>query len=71
MRGPEDTDSEGGETDAHVRRYYDQHAFRVWPDGTVQSFDDAPHSHKSDDFAVMWAYSEEEALAGARALGLT
>lgn len=37
--------------------------FRVWPDGTVQAVEDgAPHSHMSDDFVVVFAASEGDAL---------
>ena len=42
-------------------------AYRVWPDGTVQSTEDGqPHQWMSDDFLVVSASSEEEALAKAR-----
>ena len=45
------------------RTYYDEVQFRVWPDGTVQAVDDGdPYSHMSDDFTVVWAVSEDEAL---------
>lgn len=45
------------------RRYYDQEQFRVWPDGTVQCRDeDEPYSHMSDDYVLVWAYNDEEAL---------
>ena len=37
--------------------------FRVWPDGTVQAVEDgAPYSHMSDDFVVVFAASEGDAL---------
>lgn len=36
---------------------------RVWPDGTVQSTEDgAPYSWMSDDFLLVNAVSEEQAL---------
>ena len=42
----------------------DDGTYRVWPDGTVQSTEDGqPHSWTSDDFMVITASSEEEALA--------
>lgn len=37
--------------------------FRVWPDGTVQDIDEAPCEWRSDDFTLVEADSEEEALA--------
>lgn len=39
-------------------------SFRVWPDGTVQAFEDGvePYSWMSDDFAVVKATSEQHAL---------
>lgn len=47
----------------HVpRRYYDQHPFRVWSDGTVQDTEEDPHRWMSDDFVIAWAYNEAEAL---------
>ena len=45
------------------RHYYDQHPFRVWPDGTVQDSEEDPHRWMSDDFVIAWAYDEAEALA--------
>ena len=38
--------------------------YRVWPDGTIQSMEDAeePYSWMSDDFVVVLARSEEEAF---------
>ena len=51
-----------------MRTYYDQIEFRVWPDGTVQAVEDGePYSWISDDFVRVWAYSEDEARAEARA----
>ena len=44
------------------QRYYDQTCFRVWPDGTIQDVEETPHSHMSDDYCHVWAYSEDEAL---------
>lgn len=44
------------------RRYYDEVCFRVWPDGTVQDYDESPYLWMSDDFQVVWAGNEEEAL---------
>lgn len=35
--------------------------FRVWPDGTVQSVEDAPYDWMSDDFTIVVAADEEEA----------
>jgi hypothetical protein len=41
----------------------DKAQFRVWPHGTVQAVDDGePYDWLSDDFAVVWAYSDEDAL---------
>ena len=38
--------------------------FRVWPDGTVQCRDDGEaNPWMSDDYFLVWAYDEEEALA--------
>jgi len=38
-------------------------AHRVWPDGTVQSTEEgAPYSWMSDDFLVVNAENEEQAL---------
>jgi hypothetical protein len=40
-----------------------QFQYRVWPDGTVQAVENGPpHSHMSDDFVLVWAADEEEAL---------
>lgn len=37
--------------------------YRVWPDGTVQAVEDGePYAWMSDDFALVWAGDEEEAL---------
>lgn len=48
------------------RRYYDEIKFRVWPDGTVQAVEDGePYSHMSDDYQIIWALDEADALAGA------
>ena len=44
------------------RRFYDEAQFRVWPDGTVQDCEEEPHSHMSDDYAIVWALNEAEAL---------
>ena len=45
------------------QQFYDQVQFRVWPDGTVQCVEDGgPHSHMSDDFATVFAYTEDEAV---------
>jgi hypothetical protein len=42
--------------------------YRVWPDGTVQAFEDGePYSWMSDDYAVVDAYNEDDAVA--KALG--
>lgn len=50
----------------YERHYYDQVQFRVWADGTVQAVEDGePYSWMSDDFMVVWAYSDEEALRSA------
>ena len=39
-----------------------QMAYRVWPDGTVQSNEDGePYSWMSDDFMVIHAADEDEA----------
>ena len=41
-----------------------QTAYRVWPDGTVQSSEDGePYSWMSDDFMVIHAADEDEALS--------
>lgn len=49
-----------------AREFYDQVQFRVWPDGTVQAVEDGePYSHMSDDYAVVWAYDEDEARSKA------
>ncbi|MCL2874732.1 MAG: hypothetical protein FWF12_00260 [Betaproteobacteria bacterium] len=38
-------------------------AYRVWPDGTVQSVDDgSAFDWMSDDYAIINANSEEEAI---------
>ena len=51
------------------RQFYDQEQFRVWSDGTVQCVEDGdPYSHMSDDFLLVWAYTEEEALGRVRTL---
>lgn len=51
-----------------IRIAYDQTEFRVWPDGTVQAVEDGePYSWMSDDFMLVWAYSEDEARDEARA----
>ena len=47
----------------NTRGYYDHELWRVWPDGTVQHTDEPAHSHMSDDYVVVWAYSEAEALS--------
>ena len=42
---------------------YDYLTFRVWPDGTVQCTEDGPpHSHMSDDYMLVTAQTEEEAI---------
>ena len=39
-------------------------AWRVWPDGTVQPVDDGdPHAWMSDDYMLINATDEEDALA--------
>ena len=43
------------------RRHYDEGQFRVWPDGTVQCCDEDAYTFMSDDYVVVWAYTEEEA----------
>lgn len=46
----------------------DDGGYRVWPDGTVQATEDGePYSWMSDDFMVIKAENEEEALAMATA----
>lgn len=35
--------------------------YRVWPDGTVQEAEEAPHSHMSDDFTYIYASCAEQA----------
>ena len=41
----------------------EQLAYRVWPDGTVQATEDGePYSWMSDDFMVIRAADEDEAL---------
>ena len=39
--------------------------YRVWPDGTVQDFTEAPYEWMSDDYLVVDAYDEEGALIAA------
>ena len=37
--------------------------YRVWPDGTVQAKEDSPaYSHMSDDYLVVYADDEDDAL---------
>lgn len=43
-------------------RYDDDHPFRVWPDSTVQDSDDEPHDWMSDDYMIVWARDEADAL---------
>lgn len=44
------------------RTHYDETCFRVWPDGTAQDIDDGePYDWMSDDYALVWAYTPEEA----------
>ena len=46
-----------GDSDATV-------SYRVWPDGTVQATEDGePYSWMSDDFMVIHAADEDEALS--------
>ncbi len=41
----------------------EQSNYRVWPDGTVQATEDGePYSWMSDDFMVIRAAGEDEAL---------
>lgn len=40
---------------------YDTPRWRVWPDGTVQDEDDAPHSWMSDDYMLVYAETEDDA----------
>lgn len=49
--------------------FYDPTLFRVWPDGTVQEADQAAYSWMSDDYALVWAYNEDEALNQANVKG--
>jgi hypothetical protein len=50
------------------REFYDQEQFRVWADGTVQPVEDGdPYTWMSDDFSVVWAYTEDEARVKANA----
>lgn len=42
--------------------------YRVWPDGTVQDSEDRPYEWKSDDYLMVEADSEEEALERVMAL---
>ena len=43
--------------------HHDETQFRVWPDGTVQCVEDGePYAHMSDDFALIWALYEGQAL---------
>ena len=49
--------------------FYDPTLFRVWPDGTVQEADQAAYSWMSDDYALVWAYDEDEALNQANVKG--
>jgi hypothetical protein len=46
----------------------DRTLFRVWPDGTTQEADALPYSWMSDDYELVWAMSEDEALTLARNL---
>ena len=47
----------------HHQKFYEEEQFRVWPDGTVQAVDDGdPLSHMSDDYMLVWAYDERDAL---------
>ena len=39
--------------------------YRVWPDGTCQNIDEHQYDHMSDDFEIIAADSEEEAIAAA------
>ena len=36
-------------------------AYRVWPDGTVQDWDETPYIFMSDDYARMMACDEDHA----------
>lgn len=51
------------------RGYHDHELFRVWPDGTVQHVDEPRHTHMSDDYAFVWAFDEDGAVAFAREKG--
>lgn len=45
--------------------------FRVWPNGTTQAVEDGePYSWMSDDFAIIEADDEDQALAKATAEGV-
>ena len=44
-------------------------SYRVWPDGTIQECEYAPHSHMSDDYATIEADSYDDAYLKARLLG--
>lgn len=39
--------------------------FRVWPNGTVQEADEEPYSWLSDDYMIVEAENEEDALVKA------
>lgn len=54
-------------TDLSAKRHYDDTRFRVWPDGTVQCVEDGePYPHMSDDYLVVAARDEDEALERAK-----
>lgn len=36
--------------------------FRVWPDLTVQLYDDLPYEWMSDDYVTLWARDESHAI---------
>lgn len=44
------------------RRHYDDVCFRVWPDGTVQGCDDDAYYWMSDDYVLVRAVDEADAL---------
>ena len=51
---------------AHPGCYDARGTFRVWPDGTVQNASSEPHSWMSDDYQIVHAADELDALTRAK-----
>ena len=51
------------------RTHFDQMLYRVWPDGTVQDTDREAYNWKSDDYVLVWAFSEHSAYLIAKGQG--